>query len=81
MGAVYRARREDGEFDQKVAIKVMGRHLAGPVFLESFRNERQLLAGLNHPNITRLLDGGVSVDGEPFLVMEYVEGEPIDEYC
>ena len=81
MGAVYRASRADGEFDQKVAVKVMGRHLAGPVFLESFRNERQLLAGLSHPNITRLLDGGVSAGGEPYLVMEYVEGEPIDEYC
>ena len=51
------------------------------VALERFRHERQILARLDHPNIARLLDGGTTDDGQPYLVMEYVEGEPIDDYC
>jgi serine/threonine protein kinase len=81
MGAVYMARRDDGQFDQTVTLKVMATHLAGEKFERSFRNERQLLASLAHPNITRLLDGGVSANGDPYLVMEYVEGQPLDGYC
>jgi tetratricopeptide (TPR) repeat protein/predicted Ser/Thr protein kinase len=81
MGAVYLAHRDDGEFEQKVAIKVMGLHLAGSTFASTLRRERQVLARLSHPHITRLLDGGVAENGEPYLVMEYVDGEPIDAYC
>jgi serine/threonine protein kinase len=81
MAAVYLARRDDGEFQQEVAIKVMGLNLGGAAFLHTFRQERQVLANLNHPNITRLLDGGVSETGEPYLVMEYVDGLTLDKYC
>jgi non-specific serine/threonine protein kinase/serine/threonine-protein kinase len=80
MGAVYLARRDDGEFEQQVAIKLVR---SGPLVAEAverFRRERQILAWLNHPNIARLLDGGVA-DAEPYLVMEYVEGQPIDVHC
>lgn len=78
MGAVYLAHRADGEFAQKVAIKVIGLPFEIDVLRERFRQERQILAGLNHPNITRLLDGGVTGDGQLYLVMEYVDGVPID---
>lgn len=81
MGAVYLARRDDGQFEQTVALKVMAPHLAGEEFVRSFRNERQLLAALAHPNIARLLDGGVAPGGDPYLVMEYVEGQLWDRYC
>ena len=81
MGAVYLARRADGQFDQTVALKVMAPHLAGEEFVRSFRNERQLLAALAHPNIARLLDGGVSPGGDPYLVMEYIEGQLWNQYC
>jgi serine/threonine protein kinase len=81
MGAVYLARRADGQFDQVVALKVMASHLAGEEFVRSFRNERQLLAALAHPHITRLLDGGVAANGDPYLVMEYIAGQPLDRYC
>jgi serine/threonine protein kinase len=81
MGAVYLARRADGQFDQTVALKLMAPHLAAEEFTRSFRNERQLLAALSHPHIARLLDGGVSSDGDPYLVMEYVEGQLWDRYC
>jgi serine/threonine protein kinase len=79
--AVYRAERADGQYRQTVALKVMAGHLTGPEFLRRFETERQLLASLNHPNITHLLDGGIAESGEPFLVMEYVEGERLDDYC
>jgi len=78
---VYRAERADGQYRQTVALKVMAGYLTGPEFLRRFETERQLLASLNHPNITHLLDGGVAETGEPFLVMEYVEGERLDDYC
>jgi serine/threonine protein kinase len=81
MGAVYLARRADGQFDQIVALKVMAPHLAGEEFVRGFRNERQLLASLAHPNIARLLDGGVASGGDPYLVMEYIEGTHWDRYC
>ncbi|MEM1205456.1 MAG: serine/threonine-protein kinase [Acidobacteriota bacterium] len=79
MGAVYLGRRTDG-FDQKVAVKlVQPRHKQ--VVLERFLDERQILADLDHPNIARLLDGGTTEDAFPYLVLEYIEGVPIDEYC
>jgi len=81
MGAVYLAHRVDGNFQQQVAIKLIDLPLATDLFRERFRLERQILAGLNHPYIARLLDGGVTSEGEPFLAMEYVDGVPIDRYC
>lgn len=80
-GTVYLAERVDGEFDQRVAIKLLRRGLDTDDLLARFRAERQILASLNHPNIARLLDGGATDDGRPYLVMELVEGTPIDEYC
>jgi serine/threonine protein kinase len=81
MGAVYLAHRADGEFEQKVAIKLIDLPLATEIFRQRFRQERQILAGLQHPYIARLLDGGVTVGGDPYLVMEYVDGVPIHRYC
>jgi serine/threonine-protein kinase len=81
MGAVYLAERADGEFQQQVAVKIIRQILAGSETRRHFKRERQILASLNHPNIARLLDGGVSADGEPFLTMEYVEGVRIDDYA
>ncbi len=81
MGSVYLAHRDDGQFQQSVAIKLMSPHLADEFFSDRFRRERQILADLDHPNITRLCDGGVSDHGEPYLVMEYVDGQRFDEYC
>jgi eukaryotic-like serine/threonine-protein kinase len=81
MGAVYLAERSDGEFQQQVALKVVRRSFAGTDLRRRFRRERQILASLNHPNIARLLDGGVSGDGEPYLVMEHIEGVRIDDHC
>ncbi len=81
MGAVYRAARADSEYDQVVAIKVIHTGMGSPLAVERFRRERQILASLQHPNIARLLDGGTTATGLPYLVMEYIEGEPIDQYC
>lgn len=81
MGAVFLAERADGEFTQRVALKVVRRGFADPELARRFRRERQILASLSHENIARLLDGGVSEDGEPFFAMEYVEGSRIDDYC
>lgn len=81
MGAVFLAERIDGEFDQKVAIKIVKQTVVSTEVERHFRRERQILASLNHPNIARLLDGGVSEKGEPFLVMEYVEGKSLDQFA
>ncbi len=81
MGAVYRAERVDGEFDQEVALKLLHRDMDTPELRARFLAERQLLAGLVHPNIARLLDGGVTEEGRPYFVMELVEGRPITQYC
>ncbi len=81
MGAVYLARRADGQFDQTVALKMMAAHLSGDEFLARFHRERQLLASLEHPHITRLLDGGVSSLDDPYLVMEFVDGLALASYC
>jgi serine/threonine protein kinase len=80
MGAVYLAERDDDEFLQQVAVKVV-RGLLDPERVRQFRNERQILAWLEHPNIARLLDGGTTDDGLPYLVMEHVQGVPIDRHC
>src|SRR5204862_4025325 len=77
MGVVYRAVRADDQYEQQVAIKIIKRGMDSADILQRFRRERQLLAQLQHPNITRLLDGGVTEDGRPYLVMEYVAGVPI----
>ena len=79
-GAVYLARRVGGDFEQQVAIKIIGLPLELEVFRERFRKERRILAALNHPNITRLVDGGITDDGQLYLVMEYVDGVAIDRF-
>jgi tetratricopeptide (TPR) repeat protein len=81
MGAVYLAKRSDGSFEQTVAIKVIQSPNPMPVLLERFQQERQILASLSHPNIARLLDGGETDTGLPYVVMEYVPGQEIDVYC
>lgn len=81
MGSVWMAARVDHEFEKKVAIKMVKRGMDSREILRRFRLERQVLAGLDHPNIARLIDGGSTPDGLPYLVMEYVEGTPIDEHC
>jgi tetratricopeptide (TPR) repeat protein/predicted Ser/Thr protein kinase len=81
MGSVYSAERADAAYSQKVAIKVVQGHIGSGDALKRFVRERQTLARLNHPGIARLLDGGVTEDGRPYLVMEYVEGRRIDEFC
>jgi tetratricopeptide (TPR) repeat protein len=81
MGTVYRAERADDQYHQIVALKLMARGLFRGDVTSRFRRERQILARLNHPNIARLLDGGQMPDGTPYLVMEYVDGMRIDEYC
>lgn len=80
MGTVFRAERADDEFDITVAVKIL-RGAAHRETLERFRAERQILADLNHPHIARLLDGGAAPDGSPYVVMEYVDGQPLDDYC
>lgn len=81
MGAVYLAERADGVYQQKVALKVLQENIFTPALAQRFRQERQILARLQHPGIARLLDGGVMPDGRPYLVLEYVDGIPIDVYC
>ncbi|MGB7762206.1 MAG: serine/threonine-protein kinase, partial [Bryobacteraceae bacterium] len=80
MGAVYLAERADGAFQMQAAVKLIGLPLETEEFRERFRRERQILAKLNHPNITRLLDGGITDDGQMYIVMEYVDGVPIDKF-
>ena len=74
MGDVYRAERVEGEFTQQVAIKLIAARLHGADTFRRFRAERQILASLQHPNIVTLVDGGVTADGQPFIVMEYIDG-------
>jgi serine/threonine-protein kinase len=81
MGVVYRATRSDEAFEKQVAIKIVPRGNDTAEILRRFRSERQVLASLDHPNITALLDGGTTPEGLPYFVMEYVAGEPIDAYC
>ena len=81
MGAVYLAVRADEQFEQRVAIKLIKRGMDTDEIIRRFRNERQILANLRHPNIATLLDGGTTDDGLPYFVMDYVEGVPVDQYC
>ena len=81
MGEVYLASRNDGQFDHKVALKLMHPGYRSKQILARFRLERQVLARLSHPNITQLLDGGIDEQGRPYFVMQYVKGVPITEYC
>jgi tetratricopeptide (TPR) repeat protein/predicted Ser/Thr protein kinase len=81
MGAVYRARRADGLYEAAAAIKFLRRGLAQPAITRRFLSERQILASLAHPGIARLLDGGTAEDGSPFIVMELIDGRPIDRFC
>ncbi len=81
MGLVYLAERADGVFDQQVALKLIKRGMDTALIVRRFEAERRILARLQHPHIARLLDGGVTDDGRPYFVMEYVDGQPIDRYC
>ncbi len=81
MGSVYLAQRNDGQFQQTVALKVVRRGLDTDDILQRFRYERQILAALQHPNIARLYDGGLTEDGRPYFAMEYIEGTPITDYA
>ncbi len=81
MGTVYRAVRADRAFEKRVAVKVLRADLSDTELVQRFRSERQILANLEHPNVARLMDGGQTDKGRPYLVMEYVEGRPVDRYC
>ncbi len=81
MGAVFLGVRADDQYRKQVAIKFIKRGMDTDAILRRFRNERQILANLDHPNIARLLDGGSTADGLPYLVMEYIQGESIIDYC
>ncbi|MEM6456760.1 MAG: serine/threonine-protein kinase, partial [Acidobacteriota bacterium] len=80
MGTVYLGERS-GDFDQRVAIKLIRRGMDTEDILVRFRHERRILARLAHPHIARLLDGGTTDDGRPYFVMEYVEGRPLTQHC
>ncbi len=81
MGEVYRAFRADDQFRKQVALKFVRAGQYGAAVFARFKNERQILAGLDHPNLAKLLDGGATDEGIPYLVMELIEGQPITEYC
>src|SRR3984893_2453649 len=81
MGSVYLAERADGEVDRRVAIKLLRFGGDEPAFRDRFLRERQILANLSHPGIARLLDAGQTGDGQPYLVMDYIDGSPIDVYA
>jgi serine/threonine-protein kinase len=81
MGQVWLARRADGMYQRRVALKLLRPGLADPNLRQRFTRERQILARLGHPHIARLLDAGISTDNQPYLALEYVEGEPITDWC
>jgi serine/threonine protein kinase/tetratricopeptide (TPR) repeat protein len=81
MGEVYRAIRADDQYRKQVAIKLVRAGQNSDFVIRRFKNERQILASLDHPNIARLLDGGTTEEGVPYFVMELIEGQPITEYC
>jgi eukaryotic-like serine/threonine-protein kinase len=81
MGTVYEAVRADAQFEKRAAVKFLHAHTSQPSAVQRFRAERQILANLDHPNVATLLDGGVTDDGQPFLIMEYIDGEPITSWA
>jgi eukaryotic-like serine/threonine-protein kinase len=81
IGAVYLVERMVGGAPQRTALKMLAPHSAAPSFIERFHREQHILASLDHPNITRMLDAGLSERGQPYLVMEYVDGSHLDSYC
>jgi non-specific serine/threonine protein kinase/serine/threonine-protein kinase len=81
MGVVYLGERDDGEYRKQVAIKLITASWGGGALERAFRRERQILAQLDHPGIARLLDGGSTAQGQPYFIMEYVEGLPLLAYC
>jgi eukaryotic-like serine/threonine-protein kinase len=81
MGVVYLAERVEGGFEQRAAIKLVKRGMDSDAIVRRFLRERQILAGLEHPSVARLLDGGMTDDGQPYFAMEYVPGEPLTTYC
>ncbi len=81
MGVVYLVDRADDQYKKQMALKLVKRGMDTDEILHRFRSERQILASLEHPNIARLYDGGATDDGRPYLVMEYIDGEPITSYC
>ena len=81
MGSVWLAERNDGLLNRPVALKLPHRAWRHARLAERMAREREILASLNHPNIATLYDAGIAADGQPFLALEYVQGEPIDEYC
>jgi serine/threonine-protein kinase len=81
MAVVYLAERADGQFEQHAALKLMKAGIDTRETIRRFQQERQILASLDHPNIARLLDGGVTAEGHPFFAMEHIEGQPIDQWC
>ncbi len=81
MGSVWLARRNDGRFEGTVAIKFLSLAVAGPTGEARFRREGSVLARLTHPNIARLLDAGMTPEGQPYLVLEHVDGQPLDRWC
>jgi eukaryotic-like serine/threonine-protein kinase len=81
MGVVYLGERDDGQFEQRVAIKIVAAEAADDEQRRSFLAERRILAALSHPNIARLIDGGIAADGRPYLVLEYVDGVPVTRCC
>ena len=81
MGVVYLAERADGQYEQRTALKILPFGIDSDIARMRFMTERQILANLEHAYIARLLDGGVTDDGMPYFVMEYIDGLPIDLYC
>jgi tetratricopeptide (TPR) repeat protein len=81
MGTVYLVTRNVAGLQQRAALKILAPHAAGPSFIDRFHREQQLLAALDHPNITRMLDAGLGENGQQYLVMEFVDGQPLDTYC
>src|SRR5579872_1542845 len=81
MSRVCLAERDDGQFEQRAAVKILKRGMDTDLILRHFQMERQILAGMRHPHVARLLDGGVTPGGRPFFVMEHIEGRLIDEYA
>ena len=81
MGSVYSAHRADGEFDQWVAIKIIHKRHIGLDVIQRFKQERQILASLQHKNIASLIGGGETESGQPYIILEYVDGLPINQYC